>query len=110
MLGPVFIKINHLHRYFVTSAHGFLQTFPIEKFHDIRTRLILLAFPKGKASLLRRFFLYPTKAELLWEPYDVRFEIWISPGGVEPRPYEIRGYRNNIFPLGISAHWVKAQP
>ena len=39
--------------------------------HSVRTRHILLAFPKGKASLLRRFFLYPTKAELLREPYDV---------------------------------------
>ena len=29
---------------------------------------LLLAFPTGKASLLRRFFLFPTKAMLLWEP------------------------------------------
>ena len=36
---------------------------------SVRTRLILLTFPVGKATLLRRFFLYPTEAKLLWEPY-----------------------------------------
>ena len=39
-----------------------------------------------------------------------RFKMWVSPGGVEPHPYEIRGTRYNVFPLMSSAHWVKAQP
>ena len=26
-------------------------------------------------------------------PYDVRFEMWITPGGVEPHPYDVRGTR-----------------
>ena len=40
--------------------------------HDVRTRPITLILAAAKSSLLGRFFLYPTKAELLREPYEVR--------------------------------------
>ena len=34
-------------------------------------------------------------------PTDVRFEMWITPDGVEPHLYGIRGTRKKVFPLGI---------
>ena len=35
----------------------------------------------------------PQKHSFCGSPTDARFEMWITPGGVEPRPYEIRGTR-----------------
>ena len=37
--------------------------------HDVRTRPLSLILADAKNLLLGRFFLYPTKAELLREPY-----------------------------------------
>ena len=40
--------------------------------HGVRTRPLSLILADAKSSLLGRFFLLPTKAELLREPYEVR--------------------------------------
>ena len=41
--------------------------------HGVRTRPLSLILADAKSSLLGRFFLLPTKALLLWEPYGSAF-------------------------------------
>ena len=48
--------------------------------HDVRTRPLSLILADAKNSLLGRFFLYPTKAMLLWEPYGTTFRNVDFPG------------------------------
>ena len=61
--------------------------------HGVRTRPLSLILAAAKSSLLGRFFLYPTKAELLREPYT--------------SSDFVRGNRKNVFPFGTFAHRMK---
>ena len=79
----------------VTLAH-WMKRHVSGRPHDVRTRPLSLILAAAKSSLLGRFFLYPTKAELLREPY-----------GCPCVHFEIRGNRYNVFPLMSSAHRIK---
>ena len=52
----------------VSSAH-WMKRHVSGRPHDVRTRPLSLILADAKNSLLGQFFLYPTKAELLREPY-----------------------------------------
>ena len=84
--------------------------------HGVRTRPLSLILADAKSSLLGRFFLLPTKAELLREPYEVRKWLPQNANAVRFVGKRRRRRPKRRFFAGKPSNcagrrrWVKAQP